>query len=107
MSDRELARRIRGELPPEAFCTNPMRLLIAAPLLAAILGLSTCLAMFPLPVFAAMPVLLLLGNLYVSLFFFGHEVGHGAVSRVRAVQTLVTYFSFAIFFLAASVWITS
>jgi fatty acid desaturase len=104
MTDRELARRIRGELSPEAFCTNPMRLLLAALLLAAILGLSTCLATLPLPVYAAIPISLLLGNLYVSLFFFGHEVGHGAVSRVRAVQTLVMYFSFAIFFLSPHFW---
>ena len=104
MSDGELARRIRGELPPEAFHTNPMRLLIAALLLAAILGLSTCLATFPLPVYAAIPGALLLGNLYVSLFFLGHEVGHGAVSRVRAVQTLVMYFAFAIFFLSPHLW---
>ena len=104
MSDTELARRIRGELPPEAFGTNPMRLLIAALLLAAILGLSICLATLPLPVYAAIPGALLLGNLYVSLFFLGHEVGHGAVSRVRAVQTLVMYFAFAIFFLSPHLW---
>ena len=104
MSDTELARRIRGELPPEAFRTNPMRLLIAALLLAAILGLSICLATLPLPVYAAIPGALLLGNLYVSLFFLGHEVGHGAVSRVRAVQTLVMYFAFAIFFLSPHLW---
>jgi len=89
---------------PEAFRTNPMRLLIAALLLAAILGLSICLATFPLPVYAAIPGALLLGNLYVSLFFFGHEVGHGAVSRVRAVQTFVMYFAFAIFFLSPHLW---
>src|SRR6266849_6238674 len=78
MSDTELARRIRGELPPEAFRTNPMRLLIAALLLAAILGLSICLATLPLPVYAAIPGALLLGNLYVSLFFLGHKVGPGS-----------------------------
>jgi hypothetical protein len=103
MSDRELARRIRGELPPEAFCTNPMRLLIAAPLLAAILGLSwrcvrcRCLPQCQSHSFSAISM----------SACFSSAMRWGTAQYLRAVQTLVTYFSFAIFFLATSVWITS
>src|SRR6266851_3413726 len=104
VSDRQLARRIRSKLPPEVFRPNPLRAMIAVPLVVAIASLSACLATMSLPTCVGIPSAALLGNLYASLFFFGHEAGHGAVSRSRAVQVLLMYLAFAIFCLSPHLW---
>jgi fatty acid desaturase len=44
------------------------------------------------------------GVLYGSLFFLGHEVGHGAVVRSHGMQTLLMWPAFTIFLLSPTLW---
>lgn len=104
MTDRELACRIRAELPPGALRTHPLRSLLAVPFGVGIAGLSIVLVRAPLPTFAAIVCSIILGNLYVSLFFFGHEAGHGGVSHSRRVRTFLMYLAFTIFILSPHFW---
>ena len=104
MDDRELARRIRRELPPKAFQHGSKRALIAVPLIAGIVTLNFVLIAEPLRAFSALVSALALGNLYVSLFFFGHEAGHGAATRSRHLQSLLMYAGFWIFCLSPHLW---
>src|SRR5262249_12079172 len=56
------------------------------------------------PWYAALVVSVGLGSLYVSLFFFGHEVAHGAVCRSRRVQGAVLYVTGLIYCISPHLW---
>ena len=104
MNDKDLARRIRAELPLDAFRIKRTRVLIAIPLIAGIAGLSTMLVSLPLRRYVAIPLAILLGNFYVSLFFFGHEVGHGAVTRSRLLRKILMYLALAVLMISPRLW---
>jgi fatty acid desaturase len=101
--DARLIRLVRADLPPEAFRRRPWRALLVVPLVALIVATSAAIAAAP-PWYAAAALSLLLGNLYASLFFFGHEVAHGAVVRSRRVQDALLYPAFAIVCLSPHFW---
>jgi len=73
-------------------------------MLAGVVGCSAIAASPGLPWFAAIPVSLLVGNLYAMLVFFGHDVGHGSVVRSRGIQDLVLTVTGLIFCAPASLW---
>jgi fatty acid desaturase len=103
-TEHDLKARIRAELPPEAFVMHPWRLLLGVPLTALIVAGTVSVARLPLPWYAALAVSVSLGALYASLFFFGHEVGHGAVIRSRRGQTAVLYVTCLIYALSPHLW---
>ena len=83
---------------------HPWRLLLGIPLVAVIAGGSVALVVVPLPWFLALAGSLSIGCLYASLFFFGHEVGHGAVVRSRRVQHAVLYVTCLVYGLSPHLW---
>ena len=99
-----IRRRIHGELPPEAFQPRPARVLPALALVGAIATVSIILAARPLPAFAALLLSVFCGGLYASLFFLGHEAGHGAVVKSRGAQDAVMWPAFVIFLLSPTLW---
>jgi fatty acid desaturase len=105
-SDEEVALRacIRGELPTEAFRRRPWRILLGVPIVLVIVGASAMLLAVPLPWYAAIPVLAVLSNAYVTLMFFGHEVAHGAMVRSRRVQDAVLVVTCAVFLVSSHLW---
>ncbi len=102
--DRTLRDRIRPDLPADAFALHPWRLLLGLPLVAAIAGGSVAVVVAPLPWYAALVLSVGIGVLYASLFFFGHEVGHGAVIRSRGGRTAVLYVSCLVYMLSPHLW---
>jgi fatty acid desaturase len=102
--DRALKERIRAELPTEVFALHPWRILLGIPLVMAIAGGSIALATVPLPWYVALVGSLGIGSLYASLFFFGHEVGHGAVIRSRRLRTAVLYVTCLVYGLSPHLW---
>lgn len=104
MGDVELRRAIREALPPGALRPRPRRTLFFVPLVAAIVGGSAALALVPLPWWAALPASLAVGGLYGSLFFFGHELAHGAMTRSRRLQDLLLYVAFLVYCLSPHLW---
>ena len=63
------------------------------------------LGVLPLPWYAALPGSVGVGMLYASLFFFGHEVGHGAIVRSRRIQQMVLYVTCLVYGLSPHLWI--
>src|SRR5882672_1981116 len=90
-------RKIRRELSPDAFKPCPMRALTALAIMAAIASVSIILVAMPLPRCAAILLSVLSGCMYASLFFLGHETGHGAVIRARRAQDMLLWAAFLIF----------
>ncbi len=103
-ADRILKMRIRIDLPASAFARHPWRLLLGIPLVLLIVGGSVSLAVFPLPWYAALAGSVAVGGLYASLFFFGHEVSHGAVVRSRRLQEGVLYVTGLVYGLSPHLW---
>jgi fatty acid desaturase len=99
-----LRRRIRDELPADVFAPRPRRVVTALALAAAIAATSAGLAILRLPVWAGLPLSVVVGGLYGSLFFLGHEAGHGAVVRSRVGQDLLMGGAFLIFLLPPTLW---
>jgi fatty acid desaturase len=103
--DCALKERVRAELPKEAFALHPWRVLLGIPLVMGIAGGSIALATVPVPWYVALAGSLGIGSLYASLFFFGHEVGHGAVIRSRRLRTAVLYVTCLVYGLSPHLWL--
>jgi fatty acid desaturase len=99
-----LRRAIAADLPPAALQRRPFRVLLLLPLIAFIVGTSALLLQPALPWYLIAPTLLVLGNAYVALMFFGHEVAHGAMVRSRHLQDAVLWPTCAIFVVSSHLW---
>jgi fatty acid desaturase len=104
VSERSLRACIGADLPAEAFARCPWRLLLMIPLLALIIGGTVAVIIVPLPWYAALVVSLLVGSLYASMFFFGHEVGHGAVVQSYRLRHAILYITGFIYCLSPHLW---
>lgn len=103
--DRSLKDGIRVGLPTAAFALHPWRILLGVPLVAVIAGGSVVLATVSLPWYVALAGSMSIGTLYASLFFFGHEVGHGAVVRSLRLRTAVLYVTCLVYGLSPHLWL--
>lgn len=104
MSERELRIAIRRELPARLFRPRPWRALWAVPMVAVIAVGTWAVIALPLPLWAAIPLSLVVGNTYASLLHFAHEVGHGATVRSRRIQNLILALGLAIYWVEPSFW---
>lgn len=99
-----IRRQIRRELPPEAFKPRPLRAFTALAIVAANATAGIILATTSLPVVASLLLSALSGCMYASLFFLGHEAGHGAVVKSRSAQDVLMWAAFSIFLLPPTLW---
>jgi fatty acid desaturase len=99
-TERELKSRIRAELPPEALTNHPWRILLGVPLVTLVTGGTLAVILLPLPWYAALAVSVAVGVLYASLFFFGHELAHGAMVRSHRLQDPFLYLTCLIYCLS-------
>ena len=104
MSDRELRIAIRRDLPARLFRPRPWRALWAVPMVAVIIGGTWAVIALPLPLVAAIPLSLAVGNTYASLLHFAHEVGHGATVRSRRLQDLILALGLAAYWVEPTFW---
>lgn len=103
-TETQLRRAIAADLPPAALQRRPFRVLLLLPLIALIVGASALLLQPALRWYLIAPTLLVLGNAYVALMFFGHEVAHGAMVRSRHLQDAVLWPTCAIFVVSSHLW---
>jgi cyclopropane-fatty-acyl-phospholipid synthase len=99
-----LKARIRRELPPPVFKPCPARAVTAIGLSVGISSVSFVLATSPLPAVASLCLSSLCGCMYGSLFFLGHEAGHGSIVRKRCLQDALMWLAFSIFLLSPTLW---
>lgn len=103
ISDAKLRAIVKDRLPQSIFNKNPRRLLLLIPLLLSVTGFSV-IAVTQEVWFLKVAASILAGNSYASLMFFGHEVGHGAITTDRRIQNCVLFVSGAIFCLPPRLW---
>lgn len=101
---RVLRGQLRRALPGSVFVHRPHRFLYLFPMLALIVAGTAALAVVPLPWYLGLLGSLAVGGVYGSLFFFGHEAGHGSIVTSRWLQYLVLYCSMAIYCLSPHLW---
>jgi fatty acid desaturase len=100
----DITRRIRSELPGHFFNACPSRLIIVLALGAGIVALNVLMLRPECPRYGQLAASLLCGWLYASLFFLGHEAGHGSIARSRLGQDALMTVAFAIFLLSPALW---
>jgi len=103
-TEAELKRRIRSELPPEAFRRRPLQLLWALPIVGVIVGGSAALLRLAPPWWIALPAALVLGNCYAALLLLAHDTAHGATIRSRRLQDALLYLALAVFWISPILW---
>ena len=103
-SARTLRHRIWRELPADTFTACTGRAFIACAIATAIGVASVVLATVPLPMAVCLGLSVVTGCLYGSLFFLGHEAGHGSIVRQRNRQEVLMWIAFVIFLLPPTLW---
>jgi len=103
-SENALREKIRAQLPPELFAPQPMWCLLVIPVVALIAAASVMLARFSPPWHLGIPCSILIGFMYGSLTFLGHDIAHGASVRPGRLRNLVTYVCFAIYCVSPHLW---
>lgn len=104
MSEDALRAKIRAEFPAEIFVPRPASSLLAIPVVGLIIAGSATLVGVAPPWYLAIPCSILIGLMYGSLTFLGHEIAHGASIRPGRLRTLIMYLSFAIYCISPRLW---
>ena len=99
-----LKRRILSALPPHAQKSRPERAFLLVPLIILVLLGSAAIVALPLPLLLKAPISLVIGVLYASLLFLGHDISHGSVVRTRWLQDLLALPCFFVFLLSPQLW---
>jgi fatty acid desaturase len=104
LDENELKALIRRALPADASHPRARRIaggvLILLSVLAASLYLASAQPSWPL----ALGVSVALGNLYVTLMFYGHEVSHGTILRPGPVRSAFQYCAVFIYVVSPHLW---
>lgn len=104
MNDREIRSLVKVQLPPEAFIKKPARILFCLPLIVFITAGVWLVAFVPFPWFLRLGLCFLIGNLYIALMLFAHEVGHGVHGGWAWQRWLVLFAGFLIYLIPPSLW---
>jgi fatty acid desaturase len=102
--ESELRALIRRALPADAVNPRPQRIVGGVLVLVSVLSGSFYLALARPPLVLALGVALVLGNLYVTLMFYGHEVAHGTILRSSLTRNAFQYFSLLIYAVSPHLW---
>jgi fatty acid desaturase len=103
--DHEARAAVLERLPLESFRPQPRRCLLLIPLVTLAVGLSVALVANDWPVPVMLVVAVVIGNLYGSLMFLTHEIGHGATVRSQKLALLLMYPGCAVFLFSPHLWI--
>ena len=104
-ADAAVRAQVRERLPAATFEPRPARALLLLPLLGAIAATAFVLVAVDLRWFVALGLAVVLGNLYGSLMFLTHEIGHGGVVRSRRLTTVLMYPGCAVFLFSPHLWL--
>jgi fatty acid desaturase len=103
-TEQSLKAQIRAELPADVFKRKPMWAFLAVPIVGLIVVGSVTVVSTSLPWYVILPCSLLIGHLYGSLTFLGHDVSHGAAIRPGVLREVVVYLSFGIYCVSPHLW---
>ena len=98
------ARELKKHLPRSVFEPVPARLLWLIPHLAVLIGGALAITLLPWPLWAKLPVSLLMGLSLACLGFLAHEVLHGSVVRTPWLRDAIGGALFSPFGLSPRLW---
>jgi fatty acid desaturase len=104
-TEESLRNKVRAELPAHIFTPKPLWSLLVVVIVALIVGGSVTLLTVDVPWPLAILCSLIIGHLYGSLTFVGHDITHGASIGRGWGRTLVTYLSFTIYGVSPHLWV--
>jgi fatty acid desaturase len=104
-ADAAVRALVRERLPDATFQPKPSRALLLVPVLAAIGGIVFVLVTVDMRWYLALALAVVLGNIYGSLMFLTHEIGHGAVVRSRRLATALMYPGCIVFLFSPHLWV--
>ena len=99
-----LKRRILSALPSHAEKSRPERAFLLVPLIILVLLGSAAIVVLPLPLLLRATISLMIGVLYASMLFLGHDISHGSIVRTRWLQDLLMLPCFFAFLLPPQLW---
>lgn len=104
-TEDSLRAKVRADLPAAIFAPKPLWSVLVIPIVGLIVAGSVMLAVAP----PAWPLALLcsglIGHLYASMTFIGHDITHGASIRPGRLRTLITYLTFAVYGVSPHLWL--
>lgn len=104
MDENELKALIRRTLPAGASRPRARRILGGVLVLVSVLAASLYLGLTRPHWLLALGVSVGLGNLYVTLMFYGHEVSHGTILRPGPVRSAFQYCAVLIYVVSPHLW---
>lgn len=103
LTHADYIRKIRADIPAQAFRPAPAKLLRMLVCLVLICGAYVAFRFSPpLPVRIGLSVFI--GHTLVCLAFLTHELAHGSIVRARGPRYGLEYFLWALLFVPATVW---
>jgi fatty acid desaturase len=91
MTERGIRQQLRAELPSSLFRRRPLQVLWLPPLLAITVLATVSIIVFPVSWPTKLALAILIGNIYGSLFFFGHHLLHGSMIKSRLAQDVLMF----------------
>lgn len=105
MQTLHLKQQLRATLPEAIFEPYPLRGILYLVLMPpAIFLIGWSLVYFNPPWYNALPLSLLLGQLYAAGGFIAHEASHGAIFRSKRATMLLTTVGFLPFLISPTLW---
>jgi fatty acid desaturase len=104
-TEESLRAKVRADLPPHVFTPKPLWALLVIPIVGLIVAGSVMLVTVPLSWPVAILCSVLIGHLYSSLTFVGHDITHGASIKPGRLRMLVTYLTFAVYGVSPYLWL--
>jgi fatty acid desaturase len=105
-SEENVRRRLRADLPAEAFARRPLRALWFVPLVACAGAAIATIAVGRPAWWASLALGVLAGQCLAAMGFLAHEVLHGAVVASTRLQTFLGYLGFGPMLVSPTLWRT-
>lgn len=104
MDEKQLKRLIRTALPADAHKPKPTRIIGGLLVLLSVILTSLYLAISQPHWLIAVCISVGLGNLYVMLKFYGHEMAHGSILQPGIIRSAFQYCTETIYVISPHLW---
>lgn len=100
---RDYIRKVRNDLPPEAFSPVP-RKLIRMFGYVALIGVACVTFRLSSPILVHVLLSMFIGNTLACVAFLAHELSHGAIVRSRILRYACEFFFWGLLLIPATMW---
>lgn len=100
----EIRRRIKADLPKQAFQRVPSKVLLFIPLNMLVLSSIYLTYYYTIQWYWLVVMSLLLGQIYATIAFLAHDVSHGSVLKSKQWSDFLVYFGMYPFLVSPHLW---